>query len=67
MDRSASGRPEIPGDGLDRLRFWQERRTRDEERERVEAALAKDPEERTAQDERVIAHSPFGTGRACNC
>jgi hypothetical protein len=49
MDRPASGRPEIPGDGLDRLRFWQERRTRDEERERVEAALAKDPEERTAE------------------
>jgi len=67
MDRPASEWPKIPGDGFDRLRFWHEKRARDEERERVEAALAKDPEERTAQDERVIAHSPFGTGRTCNC
>lgn len=36
------------------------------ERERVEEALAKKPEERTRADWNIIADSPYGTGNPHN-
>jgi hypothetical protein len=54
---------ELPSDPLERLIRYQ--RARDEERQKVEAALAKEPGERTLQDWTVIQYSPFGTASRC--
>jgi hypothetical protein len=50
-------------DPLARLAAYQ--KARDEERIRVEAALAKKPEERTDLDWRWIAYSKWGTAAKC--
>ncbi len=53
----------LPDEPLERLAAYQ--RARDEDRDRVEAALAKKPEERTPGEGRIIAYSPFGTAAGC--
>ncbi len=59
--------PPIEADSLDRLAFWQHKRARDEEIQKV-AALCKEPHQRTAQDEVVLAYSPMGTAsKGCGC
>ena len=48
---------------LERLAEYQ--RAREEERERVEAALRKEPDERTEAERAVIAYSPLGSASRC--
>lgn len=62
--------PELESDGLERLRYWQQKRAEEaaeRERRAVDAALDKAPRERTAQDEAAIACSPYGSGQSCPC
>ncbi len=53
----------LPDDALERLACYQ--RARDEERQRVEAALRKPASERTEHENRIVAYSPFGSGAKC--
>ena len=55
----------LPDDPLERLLHYQ--RARDEERERVEEALRKEPGQRTELDEVWLAYSPLGRASRCGC